>query len=52
MGFAVRVFRDIRIQSEIGRCEPHCKRAAHELQQTASWFEVNIHVRGTDFLMK
>ena len=44
--------RDIRIQLETGGCEPHCKRVTHELQQTASWYEVNIHVRGTDFSMK
>lgn len=24
----------------------------HELKQTASWFEANFHVRGTDFFMK
>ena len=29
--------------------KPHCKMVVHVLKQTASRFEANFHVRGTDF---
>ena len=32
--------------------KPHCQMVVHELKQTASRFEANFHVRGTDFAMK
>lgn len=33
----------------LGGCDPPLQKAAPELQQTASWFEVNIHVGGQTF---
>ena len=32
--------------------KPHCQMVVHELKQTASRFEANFHVRGTDYLLK
>ena len=32
--------------------KPHCKMVVHELKQTASRFEANFHVRGTDLFLK
>ena len=40
----------IRIQSEMDWREPYCQMAIHRLRQTASRFEANIRVRGTDSL--